>query len=70
MNAPRPEAAPQDEQTRQNARMLDCLREIRDAHPTCGEESQSAWSNRVWCGEYRDLQRKARLVLRELGYDL
>ncbi|MFN3953221.1 MAG: hypothetical protein ACK4LQ_02130 [Pararhodobacter sp.] len=54
----------------ENRELVDCLRRIANAAPTCGEEAQTAWSNRVWAGKFRDLQREARCTLRALGHDL
>ncbi|WP_333828283.1 hypothetical protein [Pararhodobacter sp.] len=53
--------------TREHAAMREALREIADAAPTCGEESQTTWSNRVWADKFRDLQRIARARLKELA---
>lgn len=44
------------------------LKAIRDRLPTCSEESADAWTQRVWNGEFRDLQRCAREVLRKHGH--
>lgn len=35
--------------------------------PTCSPESDDAWSNRVWSGLFRDLQRMARETLTRHG---
>ncbi len=52
----------------EHARMRQLLREIRDANPTCSDAAQSIWSNRAWAGHYRDIQRKARLLLQEIDH--
>lgn len=47
----------------ENALLKDALRRIADHLPACSPESESAWSNRVWNGKFRDLQRIAMTAL-------
>lgn len=50
------------------AELVATLQEIASRLPTTSAESETAWSNRAWCGEFRDLQRIARTKLEKLGY--
>ena len=43
----------------------DALIAIRDHLPACSADSETVWSDRVWNGQFRDLQRRAREVLRK-----
>lgn len=45
----------------------DTLRRIADRLPTCSAESQEAFRNRTWAGEFRDVQRQAREALKRHG---
>lgn len=59
-----------DDIAREHAALLSCLKRIAKAHPTCGDSATAAFVNRVWAGHFRDIQRDARMTLKELGHDL
>lgn len=50
----------------ENAALKDALRTIAGHLPACSPESETAWSNRVWAGHFRDLQRIAMTTLDRL----
>ena len=45
----------------------DTLQRIADHTPTCSPESTEAFTQRVWAGLFRDLQRLARDALKRHG---
>lgn len=47
--------------------LMQGLMDIASATPPCGDEATEAYQNRLWAGKYRDLQRRARATLQQIG---